>query len=107
MTNIIKAYRHGEIAFVYIKKLPTKLKKSNSKIIVQGSHGNAHSFYNGELYFKQDGYILGYFKAKNTTLLHSEHGVGKNIKKAKLPDGVYEIRKQLEFTPSGLIPVID
>lgn len=98
-----KVYRHGEIAFIKIKELPKKLTKSNSKIIVQGSHGNAHSFDNGELYFKQDGYIMGYFKAKNTKLFHLEH----SPKGVKIPDGIYEIRKQQEFTPNGLIPVID
>jgi hypothetical protein len=100
-----KCWRHGEVAFCEIKKLPAKLKQADTKTIVRGSHGNSHSFDNGKLYFKKDGeHIIGYFVAKNTTLFHAEHG--KNGE-AKLPDGVYEMRKQTEHTPAGLIPVVD
>ena len=100
-----QAIRHGEIAFIKVSKLPTGLKKSASKTIVKGSHGNNHDFDNGELYLKTgDQYVIGYLKAKGTTLYHAEHG--KNGK-AKIADGIYEIRKQQEFTPAGLIPIVD
>lgn len=100
-----KAVRHGEICFVKISKLPKGLKLSDSKVLIQGSHGNSHSFDNGKLYFqKVDEYVFGYFVAKGTTLLHAEHG--KNGK-GKLPDGIYELRRQIECTPQGLIPVKD
>jgi len=104
-----KAYRHGEIAFVEINKLPDGLKACESKILMTGSHGNNHSFDNGIFYpFKDGNYIFGYLDAKNTSLLHNEHGAGKGkIKKATIKDGLYELRKQNEFTPSGLVPVID
>lgn len=102
-----KALRHGEIAFVAIKKLPDNLTKATTNIIVTGSHGNNHTFSGGSLYLlpKLEGYIMGYLVAENTTLYHPEHGDEKG--EAKLPDGVYEIRKQQEFTPEGLVPVID
>ena len=99
-----KAIRHGEICFVEISSLPKDLEEANTKITIQGSHGNSHSFDNGKLYFKEDGYIMGYFQAKNTMLFHAEHGKDG---KANLPNGNYEIRRQKEFTPSGLTPVID
>jgi hypothetical protein len=100
-----KVYRHGEIAFVKIDKLPTGLVQSKTKTIMRGSHGNSHDFDNGKLYLKKiDDYIFGYFVAKDTTLFHPDHG--KN-KKANLPNGVYELRKQNEFTPAGLVPVTD
>jgi hypothetical protein len=102
---MVKAIRHGEICFIKIDKLPDGLKQSESKIIVQGSHGNSHSFNNGEFFSKKDGqFIIGYFVAKNTILLHVEHG--KNGM-AKLPNGTYEIRKQVEHTPNGLKPIVD
>lgn len=102
-----KAYRHGEIAFVEIEKLPDGLTKTETDTIVIGSHGNNHTYSGGELYLleKLDGYTIGYFKAKNTVLRHPEHGDKKG--EAILPDGLYEIRKQQEFTPEGLVPVID
>lgn len=102
-----KAYRHGEIAFLKISKLPKGLIRSKTDIIVSGSHGNNHTFKGGKLYLLPElkDYTLGYFQAKNSILYHPEHG-DKNGE-ANLPNGSYEIRKQQEYTPSGLVPIID
>ena len=104
-----QAYRHGEILLVKIDKIPKSLKENTSKIIMQGSHGNSHSIDTGKLYFKKEGnYVFGYLVAKNTNLLHVEHGVGSgSLKKAKIEDGIYQLIKQQEYTPDGLIPIID
>jgi hypothetical protein len=112
MNKKLKNYRHGEIGLFGLDKLPENLTKSDSKIIVKGSHGNNHSIDNGELYFKQvDNFIFGYLVAKNTCLLHKEHGdiFSKNnkIKKATIANGIYELRKQQEFINNELKPVID
>lgn len=106
-----KLFRHGEIVFVKIEKLPNDLVESESKVIVKGQNGHSHSINNGKLYFKNaDTYIFGYLVAKNTSLLHDEHGViidGSKSRIAKLPNGVYELRKQQEFINNELKPVID
>lgn len=95
-------YRHGDIALVKIAKLPTKLKETKTLVLETGSHGHNHSINKGKVYFKKDGeHIFGYLVAKGTSLDHEEHG------KLELEDGVYELRKQTEFTPQGLIPVVD
>ena len=107
----LQMYRHGEIGFLRISKLPEKLEESKTKIIVSGSHGNSHSIDNGKLYLKNvDTYIIGYLVAKNTSLLHKEHGEktkGSKMLSAKLPDGIYEIRKQNEIINNELKQVID
>lgn len=101
-----KAFRHGEILFKLIDKLPKGLKETKSNVFATGSHGNSHTFDNGKLYLKQDGdYIFGYFVAKDTNLFHPEHSA--KIGDAKLPDGIYELRKQNEHTPEGLVQVFD
>jgi hypothetical protein len=101
------AYRHGEILLVKIDKLPKGLSVSKSKIIMQGSHGNNHEINNGKIYFKKESdFVFGYLVAKNTSLIHSEHKE-KNGKSCKIEDGIYQLIKQNEYTPSGLIPVID
>lgn len=104
-----KAFRHGEIAFLTIEQLPKGLKQTKTKVIIQGSHGNPHSFDNGKLYLRnEESHTLGYFVAKDTTLFHPDHGSGKGaLKKARLPNGVYQILQQHEVTPKGLIPVVD
>lgn len=103
-----QAYRHGEILLLKIEKLPDGLELSNSKIIMTGSHGNNHTIDTGKLYFvkptKRD-FTFGYLVAKNTNLLHPEHREKNG--KCPIKNGVYQLIKQNEFTPEGLIPVID
>lgn len=101
-----QCYRHGEILLVKVNKLPKGLKISDSKCIMQGSHSNSHTIDNGKLYFVKEGtYVFGYLVAKNTSLLHSEHS--PKIGDAKIKNGIYQLIKQNEYTPSGLIPVQD
>lgn len=105
-----KAYRHGEIAFEVIEKLPENLKETKDKEFKKGSHGNSHSFDNGVFYPKKENqFIIGYFEAKNTTLLHSEHGEksNKKLKEANLPDGIYCVRQAVEFINGEMKQVID
>lgn len=100
-----KAFRHGEILLLSIDKLPKGLKLSSSKTLMKGSHGHDHTFNTGKFYPKQDGTTFGYLVAEGTSLLHEEHS--PKVGQAKIPDGVYQLVKQQEYTPDGLIPVID
>lgn len=103
-------YRHGDLCLVGIEKLPKGLKKSTSKILLQGNTGNNHNFNNGVFYPHVKGdYIKGYFVAKNSTLLHNDHGDTKNgsVLEAKIEDGIYEVRGQVEKSHDGFRPVID
>ena len=100
------AYRHGEVALLKVKALPKGLEESKSKVIMVGSHGNSHSIDKGKLYFKKESdFIFGYLAAKDTNLLHPEHGDKHGL--APIPDGVYQLIKQQEYTPEGLVPVKD
>jgi hypothetical protein len=49
-----QAYRHGEICFEVIKKLPKGLKQANQHEFLKGSHGHPHGFDNGSLYLKDE-----------------------------------------------------
>jgi hypothetical protein len=101
-----KLFRHGELGFLKISSLPKGLKETKTNILMSGSHGNSHTFYNGKLYMKKENdFVFGYFRSKNTNLLHPEHS--PKIGDAKLPDGNYQLIKQQEFTPQGLVPVVD
>ncbi len=69
-----------------------------------GSGGHTHSFKNGTFYPKIEGnFIVGYLKAKGTILYHPEH----TPKGEKIADQNYEVRRQVEVTHEGMIPVID
>lgn len=100
-----QAYRHGEILLLKVNKLPKGLAQSESKIIMVGSHGNNHSIDTGKLYFKEDGATFGYLIAKNTKLFHPEHKEASGY--CEIKDGIYQLIKQQEYTPDGLIHVID
>ena len=101
-----KAYRHGEICLVKIDKLPEGIEPSKSKTIMTGSHGNNHDIDNGILYFKQENeFVFGYLVAENTNLLHPEHKDESGT--AKIEDGIYQLIKQNEYTPEGLVPIVD
>ena len=98
-------YRHGDIALIKIDKLPEDLKPSKNNIIIEnGSGGNPHSFNGKGILYKKsiDNFIIGYIKAeKGASINHIEH------KEMMIKIGVYEIRRQQEFTPEGMRPVID
>jgi hypothetical protein len=99
-----KIYSHGEISFITIDKLPEGLEETKTNVFAKGNTGNSHTFEGGKIYLKNNGqFIIGYFEAHNTKLYHDEH----SPEGAELPDGVYEIRRQNEYTPEGLVPVID
>ncbi len=104
-------YRHGDLALVAIKELPTGLKKSKTRILMNGSGGNNHSIDNGIVYLKKiDDFVFGYLEAKNTKLLHIEHGKKikeKTLKEVKIEDGFYKLIRQQEQTHNGMRPVID
>lgn len=96
--QIKKVIRWGDVCLIKIDSLPEGPEKSSSKVILQaGSGGNPHSFTGGNWYPKVSGNVLGYLVAKKTKLFHAEH----SPKGAKIEDGVYEVRRQVEFTEAG------
>lgn len=107
----MKNYRHGDLGLVGVCEFPTGLKRSTSKILMTGSGGHNHTFDHGEFYPKQDGLIIGYLVANNKTrLYHPEHGKvikGKELREAKIEEGIYELRRQQEETHDGMKPVED
>jgi hypothetical protein len=77
---------------------------------MKGATGNSHTFKGGKFYQKNvDEFIFGYFEAKDTVLLHSEHGEksNKKIKEAKLPDGFYELRRGNEIINKEMKQISD
>mgnify|MGYP007100098470 CR=1 FL=1 len=99
---MIKAYRHGEQLLKVIDSIPESVEKLKTKLFATGSHGNHHEIDNGTLYKDENGF---YLKAKNTSLLHPEHS--PKVGDAKILDGNYQIIVQTEYTPEGLVPVVD
>ena len=99
------AYRHGELLFIETDKIPEQAKKTSSKVLAYGQEGNSHKINNGEVYLYSNGYIFGYLKAKNTSLLHSQHS--PEVGDAEIPDGIYELRRGQEYINGELKVIID
>ena len=103
--------RHGDLCLKKVKNLPDDLQETKTKILMTGSGGNDHAIDNGKVYLKQvNDFVFGYLIAKDTKLLHPEHGKkikGQNLKEVKLDDGIYELRKQHEETHEGMVAVVD
>ena len=108
-----KMIRHGDMGLVKVRKkdFPARVKKSDDRVLMIGSGGNDHAFDCGTFYpYSKNGFVIGYFHAKNTTLFHPDHGekIGrKKLREFRLKDGYYEVRKQNEETHQGMRPVID
>ena len=107
----MKNYRHGDICLIGIKSIPKTAKLKKTTVILQsGSGGNPHKINTGKLYFVEGNeFIIGYLEAKDTSLIHNEHGEKKvgSEKYAKIDNGKYEIRRQVEYTVNGMKQVID
>jgi hypothetical protein len=97
-------YRHGDVALIGAKTMP-RLKETTTNVFMsKGSGGNDHTFTGGKFYLHtNDEFIIGYLRAKDTILYHVEH----SPKGVKIEDGIYEIRKQVEYTTGGMQEVID
>lgn len=105
-------YRHGDLALIGIEQLPEGLTASDSTVIMKGSGGNDHSFQKGIFYPKEKGQVIGYFEAKaGCVLLHPEHGKevikGQALRQFSLPVGIYECRRQVADTHTGMRLVVD
>lgn len=96
--KILKLIRHGDLVFAQIDKLPDNLTaKKTDTILTGGSGGNPHTFKGGKFYPKREQNIIGYLEAKKTKLFHREH----SSEGASIPNGFYEIRRQIEFRENG------
>ena len=108
--------RHWDLALIWINKLPKWLTKTKSNILMKWNNWHNHTFDNWVLYIIKDSdlleekdFIFWYFIAKDTILFHEDHWdiIEWNTRTAKIPNGIYELRKQKEYTPDWLKPVID
>ena len=99
-----KVIRQGDVLYKQIDTLPKGLVAGSNVILQTGSGGNPHTFTGGKFYPKVEGdFIIGYLKAKNTKIFHTEH----NPKGDAIEDGIYEVRRQVEVVNGQMAAVID
>jgi hypothetical protein len=109
----VRNIRHGDMALIAIDAIPKVLEDllpSESKVLLVGRNGNAHSFTNGTFYDDEDGQVVGYLVAEpGCKLLHRDHGseTGGTLREAEIPPLIYQVRRQAEETHEGMRPVED
>jgi hypothetical protein len=108
--------RHWDLALIGIKKIPKNLVKTKTNILMKGNNWHDHTFSWWMVSITGDSFnlpewefIFWYFVAKNTILFHEDHWntIVWNTRSCNIPDGIYELRKQVEFTAEGMRAVVD
>jgi len=105
----MKNYRHWDVALIGVSEIPKDLKETKTRVFLAGKN-NSHSIDNGIIFIikdqnllRENEFLYGYIKAKNTKLIHSEH----SIEGANIEDWFYALYKQKEETPDGFKIVLD
>lgn len=97
-------YRHGDVLIGQVDQLPSGAKKRNHVVLAYGEiTGHSHRIadphtaetfeINGEIYLK--------VTAPKAQLIHQEHAM------IELPEGVYRVWQQREYTPEEIRRVYD
>ena len=102
----MKAFRQGDVLIVPVskKKQGTKVKRDNGRVILAYGEvsGHAHAILDKSVVMtetKDDEVFIDV--PDGATLTHEEHGT------ILLPSGVYEIKRQVEYTPEEIRVVAD
>lgn len=110
MKSKLLNFRHGDVALIGVTELPEELGTKSTDNILYAGKTSAHRISGGVFYkMSADVNVIGYLVAGDKcVLLHSDHGDGDRGKKtAMILKGVYEVRRQVENTHEGMMPVVD
>jgi hypothetical protein len=97
-------YRHGDVMINQIDTLPDNAKKRGNVILAYGEiTGHSHRIadpHSAET-FELDGQIYLKVTAPKALLIHEEHAT------IELPQGIYRVWQQREYTPGEIRRVYD
>ncbi|HEX2908292.1 MAG TPA: hypothetical protein VHO69_15580 [Phototrophicaceae bacterium] len=97
-------YRHGDVMLAQIDALPEKAKKRASLTLAYGEiTGHSHRIADPKTAetFELDGQIYLKVTAPKALLIHEEHAT------IELPEGIYRVWQQREYTPESIRRVYD
>jgi hypothetical protein len=97
-------YRHGDVLIARVQSLPSHANKRSGTILARGEiTGHSHRVQEigaAQLYeFNLETFLE--IKASIATLVHEEH------KPIELPQGIYRVWMQREYTPAAIVQVRD
>jgi hypothetical protein len=97
-------YRHGDVIINQVDALPEGAKRRGNVILAYGEiTGHAHRIADPKTAetFELDGQIYLKVTAPKAQLIHEEHAM------IELPQGVYRVWQQREYTPEAIRRVYD
>lgn len=97
-------YRHGDVMVGSVDKIPAGAKKRKNVILAYGEvTGHTHRIENPEHaeMFEHEGLLYLRIIAPVARLVHEEHNT------IELPQGVYKVWQQREYTPERIRTVYD
>lgn len=101
-----RMYRQGDLLFKEVKKIPNGFKPTTNPVILRGeATGHSHRIENGKIHTRR----LYYRRTeemfieigKNGRIVHEEH------KTLLLPQGFFQVVRQIEYTPLKIVNVMD
>lgn len=98
--------RQGDVFLVQVKELPREAKatkRSKGIVLAEGEvTGHAHVLERGRLYITEEEVERRFVEITQTTdLVHEEHDT------ISVPSGIYEVRRQREYSPEAIRTVAD
>ena len=95
-------WRQGDLLVKKIKEIPEGAVKQNHRILAEGeATGHIHELDLGEVYEKNGTLYFRVPEGNISTLNHQEHGA------LTFEPGIYQVKKQREYTPGGWRQVAD
>lgn len=102
-------FRQGDVLIIPVKSVPKKLteipREDGRVILAHGEvTGHAHAIHSPRVtMFREDGSGAGLYLIANgpAEIVHEEHAT------VALPKGLYEVRRQVEYTPEAVRNVAD
>jgi hypothetical protein len=97
-------YRHGDVMVEKVKSIPEDARKQQHVTLAEGElTGHSHRIEEkGAAVMYRDGNQLFLeITAKAASLVHQEHGT------IQLPQGIYRVWQQREYTPERIVTVRD
>lgn len=97
-------WRHGDVLIAPVSSIPAEAQKRTTPVLAYGEvTGHSHRLAepNAAEYWEYDGIIFMQIVAESATLVHEEH------QPIMLPQGIYRVWQQREYTPQEIRRVVD
>ena len=97
-------FRHGDVLIQQVSKLPEDLKRLSHRTLAHGElTGHSHQIQekDGVVLWQSADELFLHVTARHATVVHQEHAA------IEIPQGIYRVWRQREYTPERIVVVRD